>query len=183
MEHYEFDERFQAKLLGILYTGNINASLVLPEYFQNPIYVEICETIIGLKQSYGNITREMVKNHLLAKKDFKDRDYRAELLLHLPHIFRAIKVSEQSYIRDLAFKFAKLQRYKDFLRKSYSIIQEENADTLEQLDDLFSHADFDTGLDQDIGHFYFSGLQERLQERGKQADIIRSTIAPLDVCL
>ena len=183
MEHYAFDDKFQVKLLGILYSGNINSTLVSPEYFSNPIYGAICETLLSLKQLYGNITPDMVKNNLLEKKDFKDRDYRAELLISLPQVFKSIKDSEQSYIRDLAFKFAKLQRYKSFLRESYSILQEDDTDTVEKLDSLFSHLDFDTGLDQDLGQFYFSSLQERLLERSKNPDIIRSMIKPLDDCL
>lgn len=181
---YDFNEAFQSKLLSLVFIGTVSPTIVQASYFTNPIHSEICDSIITLRQEYGDITPDMLETHLLRKKTFRDREYKQELREMLPSIFKVVKRSERSYLFDLAFKFAKLQQYRDFFRQGVDILQDATTESLEQLDQLFTETSMVSKIDEDIGDFYFSSLPTRLKYRNQEKkDILSTCIPPLDKCL
>ena len=180
---YDFGENFQIKLLSLVYSGTLAPPVVNASYFQNPIHSEICESIVVLRQQYSDVTREMVDTHLLRKRIFRDKEYRLELKEILSKVFKVPRQQEIAYLHDLAFKFAKLQQYRNFFRKGVDILQNQDIESLEQLDGLFHDTSVITQHSDDIGDFYFSSLSDRLKYRAEIPRVLKTQIPPLDSCL
>jgi replicative DNA helicase len=180
---YDFGETFQTKLLSLTYAGLIAPPTINPSYFTNPILSEICDSILTLRQEYADITHEMLRTHLFRKRTFKDKEYKEELLGIFPSIFKAVKPQERAYLFDLAFKFAKLQQYRDFFRQGVDILQDQNTESLEQLDQLFAETSMITKTNDEIGDFYFSSLTSRLRTRNQHPEVLSTLIPALDKCL
>lgn len=185
MHHtYDFGDEFQHKLLGLIFAGILGPPVVRAEYFYHPIHAEVCDSVITLRSSYGDITLAMLSTHLLAKRFFKDREYREELAAFLPTLARPIKKAERSYLFDLAYKFARLQQYRDFFRRGVDLLQESDAQTLDNLDALFADMALVAGGGADeIGYFYFSTINERLKQRFQSPEVLKPFITGLERCL
>jgi hypothetical protein len=183
---YDFGEEFQHKLLGLIFAGALGPPVVIPRYFQNPIHAELCAAIIQLRQAYSDLTPAMLEEHLLGKRFFKDRDYREELLDILPRIRQPLKKAERAYLFDLAYKFARLEQYREFFRKGVDLLQDGNEETLANLDALFADLALVSANGDgagEMGYFYFSSLAERLKERDRYPEVLRPFIPNLEKCL
>lgn len=183
---YDFGDEFQQKLLGLIYTGILAPPVICPAYFASPIHVEMCDSIVALRSTYGDITSDMLADHLLKKRFFKDREYRDELLSALPALKKSIKKSEQQYLFDLAYKFARLEQYRDFFRKGVDLLQESDSHTLESLDALFADLALVSSNGDgagEMGYFYFSSLTERLKQRDEEPEVLKPFIPGLEKCL
>lgn len=183
---YDFGEEFQHKLLGLIYAGILGPPVVSPSYFGNPIHAEVCDSVITLRSSYGDITQAMLATHLLKKRFFHDREYREELTGFLPTLTRPIKKAERAYLFDLAYKFARLQQYRDFFRRGVDLLQDNDAHTLDNLDALFADMALVSGSGDgagEMGYFYFSTLSERLKQRFQTPEVLKPLIPGLEKCL
>lgn len=179
---FDFSEPFQVKILGLLCTGVLPCTSFQPAYFQNPLFSEICESIVSLRTDYGEITSAMVETHLLRKEVFKNRDYREELTGILPEVFALVPPLEIPMLTDLVGEFQRFQEYHARLLEGREIWQRHDPDSLKQLDELFAKP-IANGHTKPSREFYFSSLPERLKRRNQRPDIVRTLIPELDLCL
>lgn len=186
MEHvYDFGEEFQLKLLSLLYSGTLAPPVVQSPYFANPIHAEICDSIITLRDTYADVTPAMLTTHLHQKRLFRDQDYMDELADILSRLFKPVKKSEQAYVFDLAYKFARLEQYREFFRRGIDLLQDNDPEALAHLDALFGDMALlsSGGSDGELGYFYFSTVNERLRQRFKDPEVLRPFITGLERCL
>lgn len=179
---FDFDEPFQLKVLGLLFTGSLSSASLEPHHFHNPILGEICESILHLRANYGILTPPMLQSHLLRKKAFQDPDDKEELLLVLPDVFVPILVSEQAYVRDGVRQFIRVRQYHQRVRQAVDLFQNGDTDILTKLDSIFQ-TPIPTGDQTNPGSYYFSSLPERLTRRLKRPNVLRSLIPALDESL
>lgn len=184
MPSLPFDNLFQHKLLSLVRDGGITAASIDITCFQNPILAEICSALGTLQeQKIFPITKRMLYNQALKSRMFRDKEYQEDLKDSLDLMYKPCKDSEKLYIVRSLRDFNRLQTYKQALLRAEELLQDPDDGTLRQLDDIFAGQLVVESLDDSMGDFYFSGLIERLKERRKQPDVIRSLIPPLDKCL
>ncbi len=119
---FAFADSFQVKVLGLLYHGAIPSSQLQPTYFQNPVLMEICDSLVSLRTTYSDLTTAMVEHHLLQKKVFKDLEFRGELLEILHTVFEAISPIESLYISDQLTRFVKLEMHRLRVRQAQEFL-------------------------------------------------------------
>ncbi len=180
---FTFDEPFQLKVLGLLHTGALSLSQVQPTCFFNPIFAEICASIILLRTQYGDATPAMIEAHLLRKDLFKDREYQLELQEYLADVFHSIPATETQYVTDLVDEFVRFHAYEQRLKQGIELLQRQDPSSLSGLDALFAQPVASNGYNKPSGDFYFSSFAERLERRRQVPDVLKTFIPPLDLLM
>ena len=184
MAVFPFDNVFQHKLLGLFKEGNIDSSSIDQTAFQNPILTEIYLAITTLqKQDITPITKRILFSQAIKARIFRDKEYQEDLKESIDLLFKPCKSSEKLFILKSVSDFNRLQSYKQTLLQAEDLLQDPDNLTLEKLDGLFSKQVRDDSQNLDKGEFYFSSLINRLKERNRDPEIIKSLIPDLDRCL
>ena len=187
MPKFEFDRKFQIKIIGLLFQDYdfliAFHDLIIPDHFSDDILVWFFCTIrdhyldYQMLMSSEALENEMIKS--VKAKKIKDKDIKT-----YGQIFKRLheRIPDKKYIADEIVRFCKHQAIKNAVLESPDMLKRGE---FEEIESAFREA-VQIGTDKmDMGHMYFHGWAERIRYRAEEDRLttMPTGITPLDIAI